>query len=178
MRFTPPSPLLTGKLIIDLDPSPALAKTRTNFLALCTGEKGACKNAPNKRLHYKGCSIHRVAKSFVFQGGDVTRGDGSGGESIYGGKFADEKQGLKNKAVKGSVAMANSGKNSNSSQFFVVMTDDAAKMAKLSGKYVVLGTVKFDEEGLAQRTLDRIDALAVGDGRPSSPIWIGECGVL
>ncbi|TRM58962.1 cyclophilin-like domain-containing protein [Schizophyllum amplum] len=160
MRFTHPSPLLLGRLIIDLDASPALAKTRTNFLALCTGEKGACKNAPNKRLHYKGCPIHRVAKSFVFQGGD----------SIYGGKFADEKQGLKNKAVKGSVAMANSGKNSNSSQFFVVMTDDAAKLDEALRQVRGLGTVKFDEEGLAQRTLDRIER--------SLPIWIGECGVL
>ncbi|KAL1742447.1 cyclophilin-like domain-containing protein [Schizophyllum fasciatum] len=177
MRFAPPAPLLLGRLVFDLDASPGLAKTRANFLALCTGEKGACKNAPNKRLHYKGCPIHRVARSFVFQDGDITRGDGSGGESIYGGKFADEKQGLKTKAARGSLAMANAGKNSNSSQFFVVTTDDAAKLAKLSGKYVIFGQVRWDGEGVARRALESVDALAEGDGKPSVPVWIGDCGV-
>ena len=80
LRFHRPEPPSVGKLIIDLDASPGLSKTRTNFLALCSGEKGYCKNAPNKKLHYNGCPIHRVVKGFVMQGGDVTRGDGSGGQ--------------------------------------------------------------------------------------------------
>ena len=63
-----------------LDSAPGLAKTRANFLALCTGEKGSCKNAPNKKLWYEGTPVHRIVKDFVAQGGDVTRGDGSGGE--------------------------------------------------------------------------------------------------
>lgn len=80
MRFTPPPPLCVGRIVFSLDTSSGLAKTRANFLALCTGEKGACKQAPNKKLHYAECPVHRIVKGFVAQGGDVTRGDGSGGE--------------------------------------------------------------------------------------------------
>jgi len=134
-----------------------------------------CKNAPNKKLHYLDCPMHRIVKGFVAQGGDVTRGDGSGGESIYGGKFADEKQGLKTKPHKGSLAMANSGKNSNSSQFFVVLTDDEAKLAKMTGKYVVFGQLK-DSEGCMD-VLRKLDEVGGGDdGRPKERVWIGRCG--
>jgi len=155
-----------------------------------------CKNAPNKKLHYLDCAIHRIVKGFVAQGGDVTRGDGSGGEvrlniskmhllfdvereplnqSMYGGKFADEKQGLKTKPRKGSLAMANSGKNSNSSQFFIVLTDDETKLAKISGKYVIFGKVKGSEK--CSDVLKRLDAVGGGeDGKPSEAIWIGGCG--
>lgn len=83
MIFEPPAPLLAGRLEFDLDPSPGLAKTTANFAALCTGEKGACKNAPKKKLHYLDCPVHRIVKGFVAQGGDVTRGDGSGGEVSF-----------------------------------------------------------------------------------------------
>lgn len=193
MRFTPPPPLLLGRLVFELDPSPGLAKTTANFAALCTGEKGACKNAPNKKLHYLDCPIHRIVKGFVAQGGDVTRGDGSGGEvrcpsrvfpvisqsltnmplqSIYGGKFNDEKEGLKKKPRRGTLAMANSGKNTNSSQFFVVLTDEESKLGKMSGKYVVFGELK---EGWS--VLEQLDRVGGGpEGKPSVPVWVGGCG--
>jgi cyclophilin family peptidyl-prolyl cis-trans isomerase len=80
LQYTPPKPLLAGRLIFELDPAQGLSKTTANFIVLCTGEKGMCKNALNKRLHYLDCAIHRIVKGFVAQGGDVTRGDGSGGE--------------------------------------------------------------------------------------------------
>ena len=80
MLFTPPKQLLAGRLIFDLDPSPGLSKTVKNFTTLCTGEKGMCKSARNKKLHYLDCPIHRIVRGFVAQGGDITRGDGSGGE--------------------------------------------------------------------------------------------------
>lgn len=80
MLFAAPRPLLAGRLIFDLDPSHGLSKTVKNFTALCTGEKGMCKNARNKKLHYLDCPIHRIVKGFIAQGGDITRGDGSGGE--------------------------------------------------------------------------------------------------
>ncbi len=80
MRFTPPAPLLAGRMVFELDDTQALAKTTANFVALCTGEKGSCKNAPNKKLHYLDSPMHRIVKGFIAQGGDVTRGDGSGGE--------------------------------------------------------------------------------------------------
>ncbi|KAG6331873.1 hypothetical protein ID866_7216 [Astraeus odoratus] len=171
LGFTPPPPLLAGRLVFSLNP--AVSKASTNFAALCTGEKGACKNAPNKKLHYLGCPLHRIIKGFVAQGGDITRGDGSGGESIYGGKFNDEKAGLNAKPSRGSLAMANSGKNTSTSQFFVVLTDDDKQLAKMKGKYVVFGELK---EGWD--VLMRLDDVAGGDtdGKPQVPVWIGGCG--
>lgn len=67
-------------MIFVLDAAPGLTKTRNNFLALCRGDKGMCKNAPNKPLHYLECSLHRIVRGFIAQGGDITRNDGSGGE--------------------------------------------------------------------------------------------------
>lgn len=72
--------MCVGRLIFKLDEAQGLTKTRENFMALCTGRKGNCKNAPNKRLYYLDTPMHRIVKDFVAQGGDVTRGDGSGGE--------------------------------------------------------------------------------------------------
>jgi cyclophilin family peptidyl-prolyl cis-trans isomerase len=171
LQFSPPPPLFAGRLVFELDASRGLSKTTTNFVALCTGEKGMCKNAPNKKLHYIECPIHRIVSGFVAQGGDVTRGDGSGGESIYGGKFNDEKPGLKVKPRRGSLAMANSGKNSNSSQFFVVLVDDETKLAKMNGKYVVFGELKEGWE-----VLKKLDEVGSEDGRPTKEVWIGDCG--
>ncbi|KAB5587971.1 Peptidyl-prolyl cis-trans isomerase, cyclophilin-type protein [Ceratobasidium theobromae] len=159
--------LAASRLVFDLDGSAGLAKTCTNFVSLCKGDKGMCKNAPNKPLHYQGVPIHRIAKGFVAQGGDVTRNDGSGGESIYGGKFADAKEGLKAKPELGSLAMANSGKNSNTSQFFIVLTSDPAKLSKIAGKYVVFGKARLAEGG--EQVLQRLDALGGNDEKPSQP---------
>jgi cyclophilin family peptidyl-prolyl cis-trans isomerase len=96
-------------------------------------------------------------------------------QSIYGGKFADEKDGLKIKPCKGSLAMANSGKNSNSSQFFIVLGDDETKLAKMSGKFVVFGKVTESEE--CWDVLKQLgDVAGLEDGRPTKGVWIGGCG--
>lgn len=121
-----------------------------------------------KKLWYKDSIFHRVIPQFMIQGGDFTRGNGTGGESIYGSKFADENFILRHSGP-GLLSMANSGPNTNGSQFFLTTVETPW----LDGKHCVFGAVTNGMEVLRE-----IESTGSSSGRTSQEIKIVDCGQL
>lgn len=135
--------------------------TAENFRQLCTGE--------NKLgLSYKGNVFHRIINGFMAQGGDITKGDGTGGQSIYGRTFRDENLKLKH-YKRGLLSMANAGPDTNGSQFFITFNE----APWLNGYHCVFGEIVEGENVLGE-----IEKVGTQSGKPAGKVKIVDCGEL
>ncbi|KAH7027663.1 putative U-snRNP-associated cyclophilin [Microdochium trichocladiopsis] len=155
---------ITFELFKDVVP-----RTAENFRQFCTGESRNSRGLPQG---YKGSRFHRIISGFMLQGGDFLNGDGTGSISIYGTKsFADENFNLKH-TEKGLLSMANSGPNTNGSQFFIT----TVPTPHLDGKHVVFGKVV---QGLdIVEKLEKTKTGRRGRDVPDLDVIVAQCGEM
>uniref|UniRef100_A0A672FUQ4 E3 SUMO-protein ligase RanBP2 n=1 Tax=Salarias fasciatus TaxID=181472 RepID=A0A672FUQ4_SALFA len=147
-----------GTITIELF-SHIVPKTAENFRALCTGEKG---------FGLRNSIFHRVIPDFMCQGGDITKGNGTGGKSIYGSKFEDENFDVRHTGP-GILSMANQGRDTNNSQFFITLK----KAEHLDFKHVAFGWVRDGMDVVQQ-----MGELGTKGGVPTKTLTITDCGQL
>jgi len=140
-------------------------KTAENFRALCTGEKSTISN----KLYYKNSIFHRIIKDFMMQGGDFENSNGTGGSSIYGKSFEDEKFVYKH-SQRGLLSMANSGPNTNGSQFFITFKETPW----LDGKHVVFGKVISGFDFCVE--IEKLETDS--QDKPKKQVMIVDCGEI
>jgi peptidylprolyl isomerase len=179
--FVEPQAEITSKAYFDvsIDNQPAgrivfglyggvVPETVNNFQTICVGREQIGK----VNLAYKNTPFHRIIPGFMIQGGDFTKHDGTGGRSIYGtptnGRFRDENFKLKHEGP-GVLAMANSGPNTNGSQFYIA----TAKTRHLDGRHVVFGTVVDGWD-----VVKAVEGCGSSSGKPSKTVKIEDCGLL
>ncbi|XP_010782619.1 peptidylprolyl isomerase Fa isoform X1 [Notothenia coriiceps] len=171
-----------GRITIELN-AVVVPKTAANFRALCTGEPGfgfkgsvfhriipgfMCQVRLKVKMHNKCCLPCCLNLCFLLQGGDFTDYNGTGGKSIYGKTFNDENFKLKHTSP-GTLSMANSGPNTNGSQFFIC----TAKTEWLDGKHVVFGQVR---DGMD--VVIKMESFGLHDGGVLKKIVITDCGEI
>jgi peptidyl-prolyl isomerase H (cyclophilin H) len=142
-------------------------KTAENFRQFCTGEF----RQNDRPTGYKNCVFHRIINDFMVQGGDFVNGDGTGSTSIYGARFDDENFVMRHSGA-GVLSSANSGKDTNCSQFFIT----CAACDFLDGKHTVFGKVTNEESMLVLRKLENVPV--DHQSRPRMQCAITQCGEL
>ncbi len=145
-----------GKIEFELEDD-VVPKTVNNFIQLI-------------KHKYKGCVVHRIIPGFVIQTGDFTRGNGSGGFSVYGEHFEDENFNLKHEDI-GILSMANAGPDTNGSQFFITLD----YVPHLDNKHVVFGRIKKNDKNI--KILKILESYGSLEGKTKELIKITACGL-
>ncbi|XP_073531937.1 probable inactive peptidyl-prolyl cis-trans isomerase-like 6 [Phyllobates terribilis] len=156
---------LIGRLLFELF-SDLCPKTCKNFQYLCSGEAGDSRSG--LKLHYKGSPFHRIVKNGWIQGGDIASGKGNGGESIFGDIFEDENYAVSHNK-RGILGMANKGRHSNGSQFYITLQASPY----MDRKHVAFGQLIEGSE-----VLQKMEDIPTYNERPKVDCMIVDCGIF
>jgi peptidylprolyl isomerase len=153
-----------GRIVMGLHGT-VVPKTVKNFETLCKGNE---RHPMGAKLAFEGSFFHRIIPNFMIQGGDFTAHNGTGGLSIYGEKFEDENFQLSHRGP-GILSMANAGRHTNGSQFFIT----TKRAPSLDGRHVVFGVVESGWD-----VVKKIEACGSSSGTPSQRVTIVKAGVM